>query len=563
MKQSISVIGGGAAGLATAALLAREGHSVDLFEQSSSLGGRIGSIEAEGYRFDTGPSWYLMPEVYEHFFNLLGTSAETELDLRTLDPAYTVFSPGSRTHSGQTVTIPHGEDEVVKAFERVERGSGRTLRRYLASAARTKDLALDYFLYNPFTSPKSILRAELLTALPALARLLTTSLDHHASRSFRHPVLRQILQYPAIFLGTDPRKAPALYHLMSALDLSDGVLYPMGGFRTIVDALTRLVEESGVRVHTDAAVTHITAVARGQRRRRVTGLTWTDRTGRDHEHRCDLVVSAADLHHTETQLLDEVDRSYPESWWQRVTSGPGAVLVFLGVDGEISQLPHHSLFFTEDWATNFDDIFGSAQKIPSPASVYVCKPSHSDPTVAPPGHENLFILIPVPADPGLGAGGREGQGDPLIERAADRAIDQIARWAQIPDLRDRIRFRMTQGPTDFAGNFNSWLGGMLGPAHTLRQSAMFRQQNASTKVEGLYYAGATTAPGVGVPMCLISAELVLKRIRGDSSSGPLPVNASRVGGSRVDGRRADGSRVSGSRAEDSSGQAGDSSRGMA
>lgn len=538
MKQSISVIGGGAAGLATAALLAREGHTVDLFEQSSSLGGRIGSIESDGYRFDTGPSWYLMPEVYEHFFNLLGTTAETELDLRTLDPAYTVFSPGSRTRRGQTVTIPHGGEEVVETFERAERGSGRTLRRYLDSAARTKDLALDFFLYNPFTSPKSVLRAELLTALPALARLLTTSLEHHASRFFRHPVLRQILQYPAIFLGTDPRKAPALYHLMSALDLSDGVLYPMGGFRTIVDALTRLVEKSGVRVHTDATVTHISAEAQRQRRRRVTGLAWTDRTGRDHEHRCDLVVSAADLHHTETQLLDEVDRSYPESWWQRVTSGPGAVLVFLGVDGEIPQLPHHSLFFTEDWATNFDDIFGPAQKIPSPASVYACKPSHSDPTVAPPEHENLFILIPVPADPGLGAGGRDGRGDPIIERAADRAIDQIARWAEIPDLRERIRFRMTQGPTDFAGSYNSWLGGMLGPAHTLRQSAMFRQQNASKKVEGLYYAGATTAPGVGVPMCLISAELVLKHIRGDSSPGPLPVNDGHVDGSHVsDGHR--------------------------
>lgn len=524
MTQSISVIGGGAAGLATAALLAREGHTIDLFEQSSTLGGRIGSIESDGYRFDTGPSWYLLPEVYEHFFNLLGTTAATELDLRTLDPAYTVFSLAAKDGRGQSVTIPYGSAEVLDTFEQVERGSGRTLRKYLTSAGRTKDLALDYFLYNPFTSPKSIFRTELVTALPTLARLLTTSLEHHASQSFHHPVLRQILQYPAIFLGTDPRKAPALYHLMSALDLSDGVFYPMGGFKSIVDSLTRLVEESGVRVHTDSTVRHISAAAQDGRRRKVTGLAWTDRTGRDHEHRSDLVVSAADLHHTETQLLDAADRSYPESWWERVTSGPGAVLVFLGVEGQLPQLPHHSLFFTDDWSTNFDDIFGPAQKIPSPASAYVCKPSHTDPTVAPTDHENLFILIPVPADPGLGAGGRDGQGDPLIERAADRAIDQIARWAEIPDLRDRIRFRRTQGPTDFSGNYNSWLGGMLGPAHTLRQSAMFRQQNASKKVEGLYYAGATTAPGVGVPMCLISAELVLKRIRGDSSPGPLPVN---------------------------------------
>ena len=153
-SQSISVIGGGAAGLATAALLAREGHTVDLFEQSSALGGRIGSIESDGYRFDTGPSWYLMPEVYEHFFNLLGTTAATELDLLTLDPAYAVFSPVAQGQREQPVTIPYGSDAVLDTFERIERGRGRNLRRYLASAGRTKDLALDYFLYNPYTSPK-------------------------------------------------------------------------------------------------------------------------------------------------------------------------------------------------------------------------------------------------------------------------------------------------------------------------------------------------------------------------------------------------------------------------
>ncbi|MDN5657620.1 phytoene desaturase family protein [Brevibacterium sandarakinum] len=524
MTRRIGVIGGGAAGLATAALLAREGHTVDLFEQNSTLGGRIGSIERDGYRFDTGPSWYLMPEVFEHFFNLVGTTAAAELDLRTLDPAYTVFSPASASSHAQTITIPQGQAQVLEAFERIERGSGRSLNRYLASANRTKNMAIDYFLYNPFTSPMSMLRSEIMTALPTLVRLLGTSLERFSSTSVRHPVLRQILQYPAIFLGTDPRKAPAIYHLMSALDLGDGVQYPMGGFRTIVDALTRIVDESGVRVHTNAAVRHISAVPQRGRRRKVTGLAWADQEGRKHEHRCDVVVSAADLHHTETRLLDHVDQSRPESWWERVTSGPGAILVFLGVEGEIPQLPHHSLFFTDDWSTNFDDIFGPRPKISSPASAYVCKPSHSDPSVAPPDHENLFILIPVPADAGLGAGGRDGQGDPRIERAADRAIDQVAQWADIPDLRDRIRFRQTQGPTDFSSSYNSWLGGMLGPAHTLRQSAMFRQQNVSNKVEGLYYAGATTAPGVGVPMCLISAELVLKRIRGDSSPGPLPID---------------------------------------
>ncbi|HSN43730.1 MAG TPA: hypothetical protein VLR88_06710, partial [Propionibacteriaceae bacterium] len=216
-------------------------------------------------------------------------------------------------------------------------------------------------------------------------------------------------------------------------------------------------------------------------------------------------------------------------WWRRRTSGPGATLVLLGVRGELPELPHHSLFFTSDWHANFTDIFGDQPRIPDPASIYVCKPSHSDADVAPDGHENLFILIPIPADPGLGAGGPDGTGDPLIEKAADAAIAQISRWAGIPDLADRVVVRHTIGPADFARDYHSWMGGMLGPGHLLSQSAMFRAQNGSKRIEGLYYAGATTAPGVGIPMCLISAELVLKRIRGDHSPGPTTATPSARG----------------------------------
>lgn len=556
-----SVIGGGAAGLATAILLAREGHTVDLFEKNDHLGGRIDVFERDEFRFDTGPSWYLMPEVFDHFFALAGTTAEAELDLRTLDPGYTVFSRAGAvgpadapTGPVRSLTIPHGPARVLAAFDRTERGAGDVLDDYLQSAKRTKELAVAHFLYNPFTSAASVLDREILGSLPTLMRMLGTSLETHANSAVRDPMLRQILQYPAIFLGTDPRRAPAIYHLMSTLDLDEGVRYPMGGFSTIVDSLVRLARQAGVRIHTGADVTRIRAEAvpqsarttsargakvRGMRardmkahgrtvhnatkNRRVTGVTWVDDAGVEREHSAEIVVSAADLHHTETRLLDPVDRSRPEGSWQKVTSGPGAVLIFLGIAGELPQLPHHSLFFTEDWTANFDAIFGPRPRIPSPASIYVCRPSATDPTVAPPGHENLFVLIPIPADAGIGAGGPDGTGDPRIEAAADRAIDQIAAWAEIPDLRQRIRVRQTQGPTDFAERYHSWLGGMLGPAHTLDQSAMFRAKNASTKLDGLYYAGATTSPGVGVPMCLISAEIVLKRIRGDASPGPLPV----------------------------------------
>jgi phytoene desaturase len=201
------------------------------------------------------------------------------------------------------------------------------------------------------------------------------------------------------------------------------------------------------------------------------------------------------------------------------------VLVCVGVEGALPQLPHHSLFFTADWDRNFQDIFGDDPRVPDPASIYVCKPSETDPTVAPPGHECLFVLVPVPADVSLGRGGVDGTGDPAVEKAADAALDQVASWAGVPSLRERIVVRRTWGPGDFALDLNAWRGGALGPAHTLRQSALFRTGNVSQKVSGLYYAGSSTVPGIGLPMCLISAELLAKRLRGDRSSGPMDLPA--------------------------------------
>ncbi|KHK98721.1 phytoene dehydrogenase [Microbacterium mangrovi] len=527
-----SVIGGGVAGLATAALLAHEGHHVKLFERGERLGGRAGILERDGFRFDTGPSWFLMPRVYDHFFELLGTSSAEQLDLRLLDPGYTVFAEPGAGGRRPAVTIPFGTDRIAAVFDGLEPGTAGILRDHVASAAHASRLAEERFLYNPFTAPGSLLSADVLRAMPRLLSLLGTSLDAFVSRRFAHPVLRQVLEYPAVFLGTDPRRAPAMYHLMSALDLDDGVRYPMGGFWGLVERLTALAVDAGVQIVTEAEVTAIlTQEEHG--RRAVAGVRWRDASGTEHLQHANNVVSAADLHHTETVLLEQDARTYPERWWRARESGPGAVIALLGVRGELPELGHHSLFFARDWDAGFDAIFGLPGSVPDPASLYVCKPSATEPGVAPPGHENLFVLIPVPADPGLGAGGADGQGDPAIESAVDAAIDRIAAWAGIPDLRQRIVVRETLGPADFANDYHSWRGGMLGPSHILRQSAMFRARNQSSRVDRLYYAGATTAPGVGVPMCLISAELVLKRIRGDSSAGPTQPVPRRVPAGRA------------------------------
>ncbi|GAB93399.1 phytoene desaturase family protein [Gordonia rhizosphera] len=538
----VVVIGGGVAGLATAALLAADGHTVDLVEKNADLGGRAGSWERDGFRFDTGPSWWLMPQVFDHFFGLLGTSTDAQIDLVHLDPGYRVFF---EDHP-DSVDVRGGAEPNRAMFDAIEPGAGAALRSYLDSAREAYAIAVERFLYTNFDQPAAFLSPEVIRHARTLAVLLGQSLEGFVAARFTDRRLRQILGYPAVFLGSSPERAPAMYHLMSWLDLEDGVRYPDGGFSRLVDALVRLAEQHGARLHTSSEATAILTRPHlgrklSRRRHEVTGvrvrtvdasqrtidasqrtIDASQRTvdGSERTIDADVVIGAADLHHIETRLLSPALQTFPQRWWDRRVSGPGAVLVFLGVRGALPELGHHSLFFTADWKSNFDAIFETPTAIPDPASLYVCRPSATDSSVAPEGHENLFILVPVPPDPALGRGGIDGQGDPSVEQTADRAIELVAKWADIPDLADRVVVRRTTGPGDFVTDLNSWSGGALGPAHTLRQSAFLRATNRSRKVEGLFYAGGATRPGIGLPMCLISAELIRKRLRGDHSPGP-------------------------------------------
>ena len=519
----VVIVGGGIAGLATAALLARDGRRVTLLEQNDALGGRAGLWEADGFRFDTGPSWYLMPEVFDHFFRLLGTSAAEQLDLVTLDPGYRLFA-----ESGEAPLDIRADGRGNRAlFESVEAGAAAALDRYLASAAETYRLAVDRFLYATFATPGPLLDPAVLRRAGRLARLLLEPLDRYAAGFVRDTRLRQLLGYPAVFLGTSPGRAPSMYHLMSHLDLDDGVRYPLGGFTELIRRIAALAEAAGADLVTGARVTAIRTEP-GARRARVTGVEYVDAAGNPRVAAADVVVSAADLHHTETELLPPELRTHPERSWERRDPGPGAVLAMLGVRGALPELAHHNLFFTTDWEAGFARIYGARRGwgrgtvIPDPASLYVCKPSATDPGVAPEGSENLFVLVPVAADVSIGRGGVDRAGDRLVEKTVDAAIAQVGAWAGIPDLADRIVVRRTVGPDDFAQDYNAWMGGALGLAHTLRQSAFFRPGNASKRVDGLLYAGSSTIPGIGLPMCLISAELVLKRLRGDDTAAPLP-----------------------------------------
>jgi 1-hydroxy-2-isopentenylcarotenoid 3,4-desaturase len=511
------VIGGGISGLATAALLAREGHKVTLLEQHDEVGGRAGSWERDGFRFDTGPSWYLMPEVFDHFYRILGTTAEQQLDLVQLDPGYRVYGEGHE----QPLDVSASVDETLELFESIEPGSALRLAKYLDRARDIYDLAKERFLYSTFQRLGPVFRGDVASQGARLLRLLLEPLDSLTKRTVRDTRLRQILGYPAVFLGSAPKLAPSMYSLMSHLDLVDGVFYPLGGFTRVIESVADLAKANGAEVRTGTTVTRIVVNEAGE----ATGVEFTTGKGKNPKKttlEADIVVSTADLHHTETVLVDKPElRTYPQEYWDKRTAGPGALLIMLGVSGELPQLEHHTLFFAKDWNAGFQSIFGDEKRIPDTLSLYVCKPSGVDAGVAPEGTENLFVLVPLPADPGIGKGGIDGGGDASVEALADRVIAQIGDWSGIPDLASRVVLRRTVAPGDFAADLNSWKGSALGPAHTLRQSAFFRSGDISRKVKNLYYAGSSTIPGIGLPMCLISAELVLKRLRGDTSASPV------------------------------------------
>lgn len=496
-KKKVIIIGAGIGGIATANLLAKAGYEVAVYEQLAQPGGRAGILQKEGFTFDTGPSWYLMPEVFEHYFQLIDHEISRHLHLEQLVPAYKVFFEDT-----SSITISTDLEKNAAIFEAKEPGAGKALKQYITKSNDIYKTAMQHFLYTNFTRVKDVFHPQIIRRSLTLLYMSFVPLHKYVKRYVKNQQLQQILEYPMVFLGASPFRAPALYSLMSALDFTDGVYYPKGGIYTIIQTLERIGKELGVSFHYNADVSRIIT-----HQQKAVGIQLASGQTID----ADIVISNADIHYTEKNLLHPHERSYREKYWQKLDTGPSALLVYLGVNKQLPQLEHHNLLFVQDWKANFENI-SSGKTPPVPASMYVCNPSKTDGSVAPKGAENLFLLIPI--SPALKV--QKNQ----LEAMVDQYLTQLEKTTGTT-IKKHIVTKTIYGPEYFAKMLRSQNASMLGPAHILRQSAIFRTKNSSKKVKNLYFVGSGTTPGIGLPMCLISAEMLFKKITGDKSSGPL------------------------------------------
>ena len=485
------IIGSGIGGLAVAAQLAHKGYHVTVLEKNAQPGGRAGVFSVDGLRFDMGPSWYLMPEVFERFFRDLGENINDYLTLEKLSPAYRVYFEGSDA----PIDIYSDLKKDAATFEALEPGSTPKLKTYLARSKAQYQLILDNFLYAHYDSPRALLKLSVLKAAKAIPVFGT--MQRYVSTYFKSDEIQKLLQYSLVFLGSSPYNAPALYNMMSHVEYTQGVFYPKHGIYEIVNSLLKLCEKYGVALRYSAPVAEI-LVKNG----RATGVRLEDGT----EIAADVVVSNADIHFTETKLLPATARQHSEKYWERRVLAPSALLMYLGVRGELPTLQHHTLYFAKDWRKNFADIFDTPTWPENP-SLYISNPSKTDPTVAPARTQNMFVLVPI--------GARVSDTPKAREAYAESVLDRIAKIINVPDLKERITYKQLFGPSDFTERYNSYGGTALGLAHTFSQTAFWRPKSRSPKVANLYYVGANVHPGIGMPVCLISAHIASQRISKD------------------------------------------------
>ncbi len=485
MSSKVTVIGGGFAGLASASYLAKSGHEVVLLEKNDQVGGRARILESDGFRFDMGPSWYWMPEVFESFFEDFSAKVADQYDLLRLDPSYRVFFS-----KDEIIDVPGDWDGVLDLFESVEQGGRKKLETYMAEAERKYRLGMDKMVYQTGDTFVEYLSTDLIQGL--FKNQVFSSITKHIKKFFRDPKLISILEFPVLFLGAKPQNTPALYSLMNFADLKLGTWYPMGGMGSVVQSMRKLFLDLGGEIRTSEEVKGF-QIDRG----RIQSV----QSNKD-LYSSDAVIGGADYHFIEQKLLPKEARTYTDNYWQKRTLAPSALLFYLGVEKKLKGLQHHNLFFDTDFAVHAADIYDRPQWPKAPL-FYVSAPSLTDPAVAPEGKENLTILVPLA--PGL-------EDSPEKREACFKLIMSRLEELTGQEVLKHVVFKKSYGLDDFSKDYHSFKGNAYGLANTLRQTGPLKPKMKSKKIKNLVYTGQLTVPGPGVPPSLISGKIAANEV---------------------------------------------------
>jgi len=485
LKKSVIIIGAGFSGLSAAAFMAKAGWNVTVLEKNKTSGGRARQLKEGGFTFDMGPSWYWMPDVFERFFQQFGKKVADYYTLKRLDPSYRIYWPDSFSD------IPADYRQLKKLFESVEKGSSAKLDLYLKEAAFKYEIGIQKLVYKPGLSLAEFIDWEVIRNMFKLDVFI--SMKKHVAKHFKHYKLRQMMEFPILFLGALPENTPALYSLMNYADIKGGTWYPEGGMYSIVIAMQKLAEEMGARFHFDEEVEEI--LIEGKKVKKV-------RSKKD-LYTADAIISGADYYFTENNLLPQLSRSYKEAYWNDRVLAPSCLLYYIGLNKRLTKVLHHSLFFDVPFDLHAREIYQHPQW-PSEPLFYVSVSSQTDDSVAPEGCENLVFLIPV-------ASGLQNDTEELREVYFRKIVDRFEKQTG-EIIADSIIYKKTFSVTDFINDYHSYKGNAYGLANTLKQTAVLKPSCQSKKVENLFYTGQFTVPGPGVPPSLISGEVVSNHI---------------------------------------------------
>ncbi|MEO5648387.1 MAG: phytoene desaturase family protein [Ginsengibacter sp.] len=482
----IVVIGSGFSGLSAAAYLSAAGHEVHVFEKNETPGGRARQLKTNnGYVFDMGPSWYWMPGIFEQFFNDFGFTVSDFYNLKLLDPSFEIVF-----EKQETIKIPASYSALCTLFESVEKGSALQLEKFMQEAQYKYETGMENLVKMPGISISEFANINLIKG--ALRLQIFSSFSRHIRQYFSHPKLIALMEFPVLFLGAMPQDTPALYSLMNYAGLKLGSWYPMGGFGKVISAMKEIGEKQGVSFHFNSAVEKIII-----ENNMAVGIVANGK-----KIDCEALIASADYHHVESELLTESFRNYKEEYWEKKTLAPSCLIFFIGLNKKIKALQHHTLFFEEDLFQHSKEIYKEPQW-PSNPLFYVCCPSKTDDLVAPKGHENLFLLMPIA--PGLEDNNR------LRENYFEIMMDRLEKHIG-EEIKTHIDFKKSYCINDFVSDYNSYKGNAYGLANTLMQTAILKPKIRNKKIKNLIYAGQLTVPGPGVPPSLISGKMAAQQL---------------------------------------------------